>query len=203
MKVVIEPGKSTFIKKLEKHLKNAGYIPIVFHLTGPSKFNNYVFSNDDKSLIQLSKFNDEFNLFREILNSNDKIIIILDRTAFGEYIWSKYWNRSGKYTDFVTSNEFIKMYWDLHNLTLYINYYMSDIDELTKRIKESDEDKLIFTIDNKSIEENINYVYDLYEKLDNIIKENKISYLKINSSQFQNDFDKMDEFIEKLKLNYI
>jgi hypothetical protein len=80
---------------------------------------------------------------------------------------------------------------------------MSDIDELTKRIKESDEDKLIFTIDNKSIEENINYVYDLYEKLDNIIKENKISYLKINSSQFQNDFDKMDEFIEKLKLNYI
>ena len=87
--------------------------------------------------------------------------------------------------------------------TILLLNRLSDIDELTKRINESDEDKLIFTIDNKSIEENINYVYDLYEKLDTIIKENKISYLKINSSQFQNDFDKMDEFIEKLKLNYI
>ena len=55
-------GKSTFINYLEDKLRNKGYIPIIFHLMGPTKFQGFQFNNDDKSLIQLSKFNDEYDL---------------------------------------------------------------------------------------------------------------------------------------------
>ena len=65
---------------------------------GPTKFQGFQFNNDDKSLIQLSKFNDEYDLIFEMLKSNEKIVIILDRTSFGEFIWTKYWDRTGKYT---------------------------------------------------------------------------------------------------------
>ncbi len=82
-------GKSTFIHFLEEKIKENGYIPIFFHLMGPTKFQGFTFNNDEKSLIQLSKFNDEYDLINEMLNSDDRIISILDRTSFGEFIWTK------------------------------------------------------------------------------------------------------------------
>lgn len=178
-------GKSTFISYLENALRRNDYIPITFHLMGPTKFQGFQFSNDDKSLIQLSKFNDEYDLIFEMLKSDERIVIILDRTSFGEFIWTKYWNRTGKYTDYVTSNEFIEKHRKLMDMSVYIEYYMSDIDLLEKRIIESEEDTKIFTINDKSIKENIQYVYDLYEDLSKIIKKYNIKYIKIDSSKFK------------------
>ncbi len=134
-------GKSTFIGYLEDELRHKGYIPITFHLMGPTKFQGFQFDNDDKSLIQLAKFNDEYDLIFEMLKSDERIIIILDRTSFGE---------------------FIEKHRKLMDISVYIEYYMSDIDTLEKRIKDSEEDTKIFTINNHSIRENIQYVYDLY-----------------------------------------
>lgn len=182
-------GKSTFINYLEDELKSKDYIPITFHLMGPTKFHGFQFDNDDKSLIQLSKFNDEYDLIYEMLKSNERIVIILDRTSFGEFIWTKYWNRTGKYTDYVTSDEFIEKHRLLMDLSIYIEYYMSDIETLEKRIQDSEEDTKIFTINDKSIKENIEYVYDLYSDLEKIIKNNKIKYLKIDSSKFKSFTD--------------
>lgn len=188
-------GKSSFINFFKEKFIEEGYIPIVFHLMGPTKFNGLAFDNDEKSLIQLAKFNDEYDLIREMLNSDERIVIILDRSAFGEYIWTRYWNRTGEYTDYVTSKKFIERHTDLMNQTLYIDYWMSDIDALEKRILESPEDEKIFTQNNKSIKENIQYVYDMYEDLDTIIKMNNISYLKINSSSF-GSLDKVNAYIQ-------
>jgi hypothetical protein len=124
-----------------------------------------------------------------MLKNNEKIIIILDRTSFGEFIWTKYWNRIGKYTDYVISTEFIEKHRKLMDISIYIEYYMSDIETLEKRIKESDEDTKIFTINDKSIRENIEYVYNLYDDLSKIIKKNKIKYVKIDSSNFKTFYD--------------
>ena len=143
-------GKSTFINYLEEKLRDKGYIPIVFHLMGPTKFQGFQFNNDDKSLIQLAKFNDEYDLIFEMLKSDQRIIIILDRTSFGEFIWTKYWNRTGKYTDYVTSSEFIEKHRKLMDISVYIEYYMSNIDALEKRILDSEEDTKIFTTYNKT-----------------------------------------------------
>lgn len=138
-------GKSTFINFLVKKFQEDGKIPFVFHLMGPTKFDGLTFNNDEKSLIQLAKFNDEYDFMREMLNSDERTVIIFDRSAFGEFVWSKFWNRTGKYTNYVTSDEFINRHRDLMNQTMYIDYYMSNIDDLKKRIEESEEDKRIFT----------------------------------------------------------
>lgn len=195
-------GKSTFINYLECKLKDEGYIPIVFHLMGPTKFQGFQFDNDDKSLIQLSKFNDEYDLMYEMIRSNEKIVIILDRTSFGEFIWTKYWKRTGKYSDYVTSDEFIEKHRKLMDVSIYIEYYMSDIEILEKRIKDSIEDTKIFTIENRSIKENIQYVYDLYKDLEQIIKKNGIKYEKIDSSQFKT-FDETKQFVNKRFLHFL
>ena len=42
-------GKSTFIHFLEEKIKENGYIPIVFHLMGPNKFQGFTFNNDEKN----------------------------------------------------------------------------------------------------------------------------------------------------------
>ena len=183
-------GKSTFISKLNDKLKELGYIPFFFHLMGPTKFKNLSFNNDDKSLIQLSKFNDELDLFREMINSNEKVIIILDRSNFGEYVWTKYWNRVGKYSDYLFSNEFFNRHKDLFDNMLYINFYMSDIDKLVNRISSFDEDNKIFTDNGKSIRENVETVYQLFLELLNIIKFNNIENAEIDNSGSINDLDK-------------
>jgi thymidylate kinase len=196
-------GKSTFINYLEEKLRDKGYIPIVFHLMGPTKFQGFQFDNDDKSLIQLAKFNDEYDLIFEMLKSDERIIIILDRTSFGEFIWTKYWNRTGRYTDYVTSNEFIEKHRKLMEVSVYIEYYMSDIDTLEKRIKDSEEDTKIFTINNKSIKENIQYVYDLYKDLEKIVKSNGLKYIKIDSSKFKTLYDVKEYVNDDINFNHI
>lgn len=196
-------GKSTFIGYLEDELRHKGYIPITFHLMGPTKFQGFQFDNDDKSLIQLAKFNDEYDLIFEMLKSDERIIIILDRTSFGEFIWTKYWNRTGRYTDYVTSSEFIEKHRKLMDISVYIEYYMSDIDTLEKRIKDSEEDTKIFTINNHSIRENIQYVYDLYEDLEKIVKSNGLKYIKIDSSKFKTFLDVKDYIKNEINFNHI
>jgi len=183
-------GKSTFIDFLKTTLIEKGYHPFVFHLMGPPKFNgDFVLDNDEKSLAQLSKFNDEYDLIREMLNTDDKCKIILDRTSFGEYIWTKYWQRHGMFTDYTTSSQFIEQHRDLMDESIYIDFWMSDIYKLTRRIEESPEDTKIFTIEERSIEANIKYVYAMYEDLAKIIKDNKIDYMKIDASKFSTPDD--------------
>ena len=179
-------GKSTFINYLKDVLASKGYHPYVFHLMGPPKFNgDFILNNDEKSLAQLSKFDDEYDLFREMLVSDSRCKIILDRTSFGEYIWTKYWNRCGKFTNYVTSSEFIAKHRDLMKVSLYIDFWMSDIDKLSKRIEESPEDTKIFTIEGRSIQANVKYVYAMYEDLAKIIKENGVDYMKIDATNFR------------------
>lgn len=174
-------GKSTFISLLENKLKAEGKIPIIFHLMGPTKFENLEFNNDDKSLIQLTKFNDEYDLIREMLNANENIVIILDRTSFGEYVWSSYWCREGKYTEYTWSQEFINRHKDLFDQTTYIYYYISNLHTLEARIKESPEDTKIFTQFNMPIKSNIMGVYSLYEDLNDIIRKNNIDYMEYDN----------------------
>lgn len=190
-------GKSTFISYLEEELKKQNKIPLVFHLMGPTKFTNLSFNNDDKSLIQLSKFNDEYDLIREILKANENIVIILDRTAFGEYIWTRYWNRIGKYTEYVNSDNFFNKHLDLFEQTIYIEFFTSDIEKLENRIKESDEDTKIFIQNNLSIKENILYVYKLYADLERIIKALNIEYYKFDNNKSLENVLEFAKFIIK------
>jgi hypothetical protein len=138
-----------------------------------------------------------------MLKSDERIIIILDRTSFGEFIWTKYWDRAGKYTDYVTSSEFIEKHRKLMDVSIYIEYYMSDIDTLEKRIKDSEEDTKIFTINNYSIRENIQYVYDLYEDLEKIVKSNGLKYIKIDSSKFKTLYDVKEYVNDDINFNHI
>ena len=159
-------GKSTFIEMFCEKLKKQGKIPFVFHLMGPTKFSGLTFNNDEKSLIQLSKFEDEYALIEQMIESDERVIVILDRTAFGEYVWSNYWNRRGKY-----SNEWPEFgHEKLLEKTYYITFYLSNLETLANRIEQSEEDVKIFTQRNKSIRENIMYVYDLYDSLNLKIK---------------------------------
>ena len=184
-------GKSTFISKLNDKLKELGYIPFIFHLMGPTKFNGLVFNNNDKSLIQLSKFNDELDLFREMLNSNERVVIILDRSHFGEYVWTKYWNRVGKYTEYLFSHEFFIKHKDLFfDNMFYINFYMSDVDKLVDRISSFDEDNKIFTDNGKTIKENVLYVYKLFSELLSIVKLHNINNIEIDNNGSIDDLDK-------------
>lgn len=193
-------GKSTFISLLERKLKSEGKIPIIFHLMGPTKFENLEFNNDDKSLIQLAKFNDEYDLIREMLNANENIVIILDRTSFGEYVWSSYWNREGKYTNYTWSQEFINRHKDLFEQTTYIYYYISNLRILEARIKESPEDTKIFTQYDLPIKTNIMGVYSLYEDLNSIIKDNNIDYIEYDNIGPLNDVqDFVEDFYNKIK----
>ena len=179
-------GKSTFIKYFFNELKRKNYNPFTLHLMGPTKFEDLSFNNDDKSLIQLAKFNDEYDILREMLMSKEndqKMRCILDRTSFGEYIWTKYWNRTGKYTDYVTSEKFIQRHLDMMQESVYIYLHMSDLDELERRIGESEEDKKIFTIGGKTIKENILYVYQLYDELKEIISNADIPIIEIDTSK--------------------
>jgi len=192
-------GKSTFINYLSDELKIRGFHPYVLHLMGPTKFEGISFTNDEKSLIQLAKFNDEYDIIREMLECDSKARFILDRTSFGEYIWTRYWNRMGKHTDYVTSDEFVKRHWDLLKDSLYIEFYMSDIDELVKRISSSEEDLKIFTIGGRSVKDNIKYVYDLYSELEKKIRGSSIEYMKIDSSQFKKPEDDGAYILNMLK----
>ena len=190
-------GKSTFISLLYEKLKSQGKIPIIFHLMGPTKFNKFEFTNDEKSLIQLAKFNDEYDLIREMLNADNRIVIILDRTSFGEYIWTSYWNREGKYSEYVWSKEFIEKHRDLLDQSLYIYYYISNLNLLENRIKESPEDIKIFTQNNMSIKENIMGVYSLYEDLNNIIQDNNIDYLEYDNIKSIEDVKEYVKYISE------
>lgn len=175
-------GKSTFILKLDLKLRDKGYFPVVFHLMGPTKFDSLKFDNDDKSLIQLAKFNDEYDLFREILNANSRNIIILDRSHFGEYVWTRYWNRVGKYTDYLFTDEFFNRHKDLFDNMLYINFFMSDINKLADRINLFEEDKRIFTENGKSVLENISDVYKMFNELLDIVKEHQIKNISLDNN---------------------
>lgn len=191
-------GKSTFISLLENKLKSEGKIPIIFHLMGPTKFKGLKFNNDDKSLIQLAKFNDEYNLIREMLKANENIVIILDRTSFGEYVWSSYWNREGKYTEYTWSKEFIESHKDLFDQTLYIYYFISQLHILEQRIAESPEDVQIFTQYNMPIKTNIMGVYSLYEDLNSIIRKNNIAYQEYDNIGTLTD---VQEYVDKVYQN--
>ena len=182
-------GKSTFIDYLSDELKILGYRPFVLPLMGPTKFSGLSFSDDERSLIQLAKFNDEYDIVRGMLKCDSKARFIFDRTSFGEYVWSKYWSREGKWTGYVTSPEFIGRHRDLMDETLYIEFHMSDVAALERRITSSQEDLGIFTIGGRTVRESISYVYGLYAELAEIVKGSGIDYLKIDSSQFRRPED--------------
>ena len=80
---------------------------------------------------------------------------------------------------------------------------MSDIETLEKRIKDSEEDTKIFTINDKSIKENIEYVYNLYNDLSEIVKKNGIKYMKIDSSKFKSFLDVKEYINNEINLNNI
>lgn len=190
-------GKSTFIEYLANNLKKLGKTVLIFHLLGPTKFQNLSFNNDDKSLIQLAKFDDEYTKFEEMLNNNNNLIIILDRSHFSEIVWATYWNRTGKYTNYLISQEFINKHKNFFDKSIYIDYIISDINILSKRIEESQEDTSIFTINNKSIKENINIALSLYTSIKPIIT-NKFN---IPYEQFDNVGSLSD--VENYSLNII
>lgn len=192
-------GKSTFINYLSDELKVRGFNPFILHLMGPTKFDRLTFNNDEKSIIQLAKFNDEYDILREMMSSNNKLKCILDRTSFGEFIWTKYWSRTGKYTDYVTSKAFIQRHQDIMNESVYIYFYMSDLDALERRILESDEDKKIFTIAGRTVKENIKYVYDLYDDLNKLVEDAGIEVMKIDASQFKTPNDDGDYILKLMK----
>ena len=123
-------GKSTIINKLEADLKENGYIPIVFHLTSPSYeyktlFLSEIFDDISKeetnSIIQWTKFFQLFNNIKTLLNANDKIIIILDRTPFSESIWINFFKRKSKYNTDKIFLKFVSLFKELYNMFLYIN----------------------------------------------------------------------------------
>lgn len=66
---------------------------------------------------------------------------------------------------------------------------MSNINELIKRIASFEEDNKNFTDNGKTIEENINTVYQLFSEILNIIKLHNINTIKIDNSGSINDLD--------------
>ena len=189
-------GKSTFINILSKKLIAKGKNPFIFRLMGPNIFNCLSFNNDELSLIQIAKFDEAYNMINTMLQQNMNTVIILDRCHFGELVWAYYWNRNGKYTDFLKSQEFYNKHEQMFNKCLYVNYYISDLNLLENRILESKEDYNIFTINNKSIKENINEVYLLYENVNDIIKNKfNIEFISYDNIKSLNDVEKFANHI--------
>ena len=193
-------GKSTFISILSKKIAEAGKQPFVFHLASPAKFNNITFNNDEKSLMQLSRFDTQYELVMQILDQNKNAIIILDRAHYGEYVWAKYWNRIGKYFEHTCDALYAK-YEKLFKHAVYIDYYIEDLNLLESRILESQEDIDIFTINNKTIKENIKTVYDLYNDVCQMIY--KKYYVPIEQFNNINDLHAVEIFANTIMHQYV
>lgn len=189
-------GKSTIISELEKKLKDEGYIPFIFHLTSPSyEYNTFftkdIFDNIDKvetnSIIQWTKFFQLFNNIKTILNSNEKTIVILDRTPFSESIWINFFKRQSKYNTDKIFLKFLNLFRDLYNEFMYISLDV-DTDILAARINESEEDfqNYLTAYENGVYDPNpthdnnykvkfmINHVKKLYKNLETLLKSYKI-----------------------------
>lgn len=187
-------GKSTFAKNLCEALKKIGKKPIIYHMTGPSKYSSSLeFSTDEKSLIQLAKFDEDFNMMRQMIEADKDIIFILDRSQFGEYVWSQYFDRHGKFTNFNCSEEFYKRHADILNKSLYISYVMSDMDKLIDRILVSGEDIKNYTKDpsiivdiNSEIKKNITSILTRFSDLNDFVKNDlHMRWIEIDSAQFE------------------
>lgn len=197
-------GKSTIITELKQKLIDNGYIPFVFHLTSPSYeyktlFVSEIFDGIDKketnSIIQWSKFFQLFNTIKILLNSNDKIIIILDRTPFSEPIWINFFKRPTKYNTDKILLQFLNIFSDMFNEFLYINLIV-DTDILLKRILESTDDfqNYLTAYENSVYDPNplhnnnykikymIEYVKKLYSNLEDLLKIYKIMTLSYENN---------------------
>ena len=183
-------GKSTFANNLAKALKNLGRKPVIYHMSGPSRLNkNFEYSSDDKSLIQMTKFDEDFNMMKALLKADKDIVFILDRSQFGEYVWSNLFGREGKYTAFNCSSEFYRRHIDILEQSLYISYKMSDIDELERRITSSSEDKVNFSMmggTSENVHDTLSRILKRFNELDDFVKNVlKLKWMEIDSSQFK------------------
>lgn len=135
-------GKSTFAKNLEAAMRRIGKKPILYHMSGPSEYKGLdgKFTSDEKSLIQLAKFDEDFKMIESALKADEDIIFILDRSQFGERVWSEMFSREGKYTQYNISSQFYLRYSSLLKNSLYIDFQMSDIKKLKERYFDSPED---------------------------------------------------------------
>lgn len=176
-------GKTTYVGAFLEALREKGLLPVKFHLLGPMKFGGLRFNDDENSLSQLAKFSDEYDLFRQLLEQVPNSAVVLDRSAFSEFVWAVYWRRQGKYTPTVNSDEFFEKHSDLMAQTCYVNYYMSDIPALATRIRKSPEDNRIYTWNGKSVEENISDVYALFDILERGVVIPRVNkYIKLDCS---------------------
>jgi thymidylate kinase len=194
-------GKSTFIEILSKKLIAEGKTPFIFRLMGPNIFKCLDFNNNDLSLIQLAKFDEAYNMINTMLKQNMNTIVILDRCHFGELTWAYYWNRQGKFTEFLESNDFYIKHKELFDKSVYINYFISKLNILENRIKDSEEDTNIFTINNMSIKDNIQGVYALYEDVNYTVKHKfNMSFAEYDNI---NDLSEVEKFANHIIDMYI
>lgn len=214
-------GKSTIIVELEQKLKDNGYIPFVFHLTSPSYeyktlFTPEIFDNIDKaetnSIIQWTKFFQLFNNIKTILNSNDKTIIILDRTPFSESIWINFFKRQSKYNTDKIFLKFLSLFSDLYKDFLYVNLCV-DTDILLTRILESKEDKQNYLTayekgvfdpnplhdENYKINFMIEHVKKLYYNLELLLQSYKINIFTYKNNNLTDKNSIIDDLYMKIK----
>ena len=81
--------------------------------------------------------------------------------------------------------------------TSYITFYLSNLETLVNRIEQSEEDVKIFTQRNKTIRENIMYVYDLYDSLNLKIK-NMFPMINMEMYDNSNTLDDLSNYVNQL-----
>lgn len=214
-------GKSTMISDLEQKLKENGYIPFVFHLTSPSYEYNTLFTpetfdgidkTDTNSIIQWTKFFQLFNNIKTILNSNNKTLVILDRTPFSESIWINFFKRQSKYNTDKIFLKFLSLFSDLYDKFLYVNLIV-DTDILLTRIIESKEDKQNYLTayekgvfdpnplhdENYKIKFMIEHVKKLYNNLELLIQSYKINVLTYKNNNLTDKNCIINDLYMKIK----
>lgn len=110
------------------------------------------------------KFEEVYKTIRLLMESDARIVVVLDRTPFEEYVWGRYFERSMSYSNMVNSKECYEKYAEVFERTMLVTLWLSDVGKLAKRIEASPSDRKIYSLHGKTTEENIRDLYGIYDE---------------------------------------
>lgn len=156
-------GKTTIINKLVENLNDSNFNTFVFHLTGPGDEQDFIqsfdnISNVSTTVTQYLKFYELFKAIKVIISSNPNNIVILDRTPYSEYIWTKFFGRNGIDSARIFNNNMFKAFQQINSSMLYVSLNV-DTEILTDRILTQEQDRKNFLTAFDKIYKQNNMIY--------------------------------------------
>jgi len=192
-------GKSTHINLLINNLKQNNKKIQYFHCTGPDKY--FITSESECNIYQASTYYNQFKDVKEFHELNKNAFTIFDRGFIGEYPYGIYYKRtSGIYNEFFVINKIFNsdLFKSLQDRILVV-FLLADIDLLSKRIENSNEDNTVFTKYNfKNIKENIKYLTELYKALNQICIDHNLDTEILYSNNLVDITNNINYILEKI-----